>query len=69
MAVNTETHIWYREYQTGMFRPKWEIYIIYPPPKSQGSLWKRVWEGCKREKQWMTTRKWCLPDTTGQLYI
>lgn len=42
---------------------------MYPPPKALGLLSERVQEDCKREEQWMTTRKRCLPDTTEQLKL
>lgn len=49
----------------GVFSPTRDNYITPHPFKSRGLLWKRKETDCERLRCWMTSRKWCFPDSMG----
>lgn len=52
-----------------MLRPKWDIYIMFPPPKAQSVFQEREWKDCKRQRWWANTKNQCFPDTVRQMHI
>lgn len=46
---------------------KWDIYIICPPHKAQGSLWNKGQKDCKNQRSEKIRQKQCLLDIPGTL--
>jgi hypothetical protein len=48
----------------------WDVFIKNPfPHKAWGSMWRKRKKDCKRQRCLMTSRKQCLPDTKGKMYM
>lgn len=52
----------------GLLGPEWDVSIPSLSYRVQGPMQKRKQKDCKIWRWRMTLRKWCLPDTTGQVH-